>query len=48
VPTLRIDYQRARRLFELEMGAEIGQSGLGTQSNDSLRYFLGLGYRVGF
>ena len=48
LPALRIDYQRERRLFELELGAELGHRDRIDQAEDSQRYFLGLGYRIGF
>jgi hypothetical protein len=48
VPSLRVDFQRNRKLFELEAGAELGDGAQSTQSSGSRRYFVGVGYRFGF
>ena len=48
VPTLRLDLQRPRALFECEVGAEIGRRTLDTSSENSTRYYFSLGYRLNF
>ncbi len=48
VPTLRIDWQGARMLFELETGAELGRRTLGASREDTTRYYLSVGYRMNF
>jgi hypothetical protein len=49
IPSLRIDYQRNHTLFELEMAAELGSRDQASQPDDeSRRYFIGMGYRIGF
>jgi hypothetical protein len=47
-PTLRLDLQQPRTLFECELGAEIGHRTLGTSKEDMTRYYFSLGYRVNF
>jgi hypothetical protein len=48
IPSLRIDYQRNHTLFELEMAAELGSRDQASQPDESRRYFIGMGYRIGF
>ncbi len=48
VPTLRIDLQQARTLFECELGAELGRRTLGESQENTTRYYFSLGYRVNF
>ncbi len=47
-PTLRLDLQRTRTLFECEVGAEIGRRALGQSQENSTRYYFSLGYRLNF
>jgi hypothetical protein len=47
-PTLRLDLQRARMLFESEVGAEIGRRSLNESRENTTRYSFSLGYRVNF
>jgi tetratricopeptide (TPR) repeat protein len=47
-PTLRLDLQQSRTLFECELGTEIGHRTLGTSKEDTTRYYFSLGYRVNF
>jgi len=48
VPTLRLDLQRTRALFECELGAEIGRRTLGEAQENTTRYYFSLGYRLNF
>lgn len=48
VPTLRLELQRSRVLFECELGAEMGRRTLATASEDTTRYYFSLGYRLNF
>jgi sporulation related protein len=47
-PTLRLDLQRTRALFEAELGAEIGRRTLGDSRENTTRYYFSLGYRLNF
>jgi tetratricopeptide (TPR) repeat protein len=47
-PSLRLDYQRDRRMFEFEFGYQIGRNELSLQSSETRGYFVNLGYRYGF
>jgi hypothetical protein len=47
-PTLRVDYQRGRSLFEMEGGEEISRSTPAPVTGDTRRRYFMLGYRVGF
>ncbi len=47
-PTLRLDLQEARALFECELGTEIGHRTLDQSKEDTTRYYFSLGYRVNF
>jgi len=47
-PTLRLDLQRARTLFECELGAEIGRRTLSESQENTTRYYFSLGYRLNF
>jgi tetratricopeptide (TPR) repeat protein len=47
-PSMRLDYQRDRRMFELEFGYQIGRNELSLQSSETRGYFLDIGYRYGF
>lgn len=47
-PSLRLEYLRARTMFELDLGAERGSADRATGSESSDRYYLGMGYRISF
>jgi len=47
-PTLRLDWQRQRALFECELGAERGRRTLDQSQEDTTRYYFSLGYRLNF
>jgi hypothetical protein len=47
-PSLRLDYQRERRMFEFEFGYQIGRNELTLQPSETRGYFLDIGYRYGF
>jgi tetratricopeptide (TPR) repeat protein len=47
-PTLRLDLQRTRMLFECELGAEIGRRALAQSQENTTRYYFSLGYRLNF
>lgn len=47
-PSLRLDYQRDRRMFEFEFGYQIGRNELSLQPGETRGYFVNLGYRYGF
>jgi len=48
VPTVRLELQRTRTMFELEVGAEIGRRDFGSFQENSTRYYFSLGYRMNF
>jgi tetratricopeptide (TPR) repeat protein len=48
VPTLRLELQRSRTLFEFEAGAEIGRRDFGGFKENTTRYYFSLGYRLNF
>jgi tetratricopeptide (TPR) repeat protein len=47
-PTLRLDLQRTRALFECELGAEMGRRALDQSRENTTRYYFSLGYRLNF
>jgi tetratricopeptide (TPR) repeat protein len=47
-PTLRLDLQTRRVLFELEGGAEFGRRDLAGSIENTTRYYFSLGYRMNF
>jgi len=47
-PSLRLDYQRDRRMFEFEVGYQIGRNELSLQPIETRGYYVNLGYRYGF
>ena len=47
-PTMRLDLQRARALFECELGAERGRRALDQSQENTTRYYFSLGYRLNF
>jgi hypothetical protein len=48
VPTVRLELQRTRTMFELEVGAEIGRRDFGSFEENTTRYYFSLGYRMNF
>ena len=48
VPSLRLDLQRSRALFECEFGSEIGRRTLDQSQENTTRYYFSLGYRLSF
>jgi tetratricopeptide (TPR) repeat protein len=48
IPTLRLELQHTRTLFELEAGAELGRRDFGGFQENTTRYYFSLGYRMNF
>jgi hypothetical protein len=48
VPSALLDYQRDRRLLQLELGGQIGKRDASQQSQKLARYYASLAYRIGF
>ena len=56
IPSLLIEYQRGRGLFQLDMGGELGkrqallqlQNGAFVQTQNTTRYYVSLSYRIDF
>lgn len=48
LPSLLVDYQRGRRLLQLEVGGQNGKRDALQQSETTHRYYLSLAYRIGF
>jgi hypothetical protein len=47
-PSLLVDYQRARRLLQFEVGGQLGKRDASLQTQNTKRYYLSLSYRIGF
>lgn len=47
-PSVRLDMQRGRSLFECELGAELARRALGSSLSTTTRYYFSLGYRLNF
>jgi hypothetical protein len=47
-PSLLVDYQRARRLLQLEIGGQLGKRDASLQTQNTKRYYVSLSYRLGF
>jgi hypothetical protein len=48
VPSALLDYQRGRKLLQLEIGGQIGKRDNQVQTQNTKRYYVSLAYRIGF
>jgi hypothetical protein len=48
LPSVLLDYQRARRLLQLEAGGQVGKRNATLQTQKTTRYYVSLSYRIGF
>src|SRR5207237_8699620 len=56
IPSLLLDYQRGNKLFQLDMGGELGkreallqlQNGAFVQTQNTTRYYISVSYRISF
>jgi tetratricopeptide (TPR) repeat protein len=48
VPSMLIDYQRDRRLLQLEFGGELGKRDTLLQTQNTKRYYVSMAYRISF
>jgi len=48
IPSMLIDYQRERKLLQLEFGGELGKRDLQLQSQNMKRYYVSMAYRISF
>ena len=56
IPSLLLDYQRGNKLFQLDMGGELGkreaflllQNGTFVQTQNTTRYYVSVAYRISF
>ena len=56
IPSLLLDYQRGRNLFQLDVGGELGkreallqlQNGAFVQTQNTTRYYVSVSYRIDF
>jgi hypothetical protein len=48
VPSLLLDYQRGRKLVQLEAGGQVGKRDALLQTQKLSRYYVSLAYRIGF
>jgi len=48
LPSLLLDYQRGRRLLQFEVGGQTGKRDATAQTENTRRYYVSLGYRIGF
>jgi len=48
LPSLLIDYQRGRKLFQLEVGGQTGRRNAIDQTENTRRYYVSAAYRISF
>jgi hypothetical protein len=48
LPSLLIDYQRGRKLFQLEFGGQTGRRNTTQQTENTRRYYVSAAYRISF
>jgi hypothetical protein len=48
LPSALLDYQRGRRLLQLEAGGQLGKRDAAVQTQKTTRYYVSLSYRIGF
>ena len=56
IPSMLLDYQRGNKLFQLDMGGELGkreaflqlQNGTFVQTQNTTRYYISVSYRISF
>jgi hypothetical protein len=48
LPSVLLDYQRGRNLVQFEAGGQLGKRSTDVQSQKMTRYYVSLGYRIGF
>jgi len=48
IPSALLDYQRGRRLLQLEAGGQVGTRDATLQTQKTTRYYVSLAYRIGF
>jgi hypothetical protein len=48
LPSMLLDYQRGRNLVQFELGGQLGKRDAAVQSQKTTRYYISLGYRIGF
>ena len=48
LPSALLDYQRGRRLLQIEAGGQIGKRDAAVQTQNTKRYYVSLAYRIGF
>jgi tetratricopeptide (TPR) repeat protein len=48
LPSLLIDYQRGRKLFQLEVGGQTGKRNAVLQTENTRRYYVSAAYRISF
>lgn len=48
LPSVLLDYQRGRALVQLEVGGESGKRDVTQQTENTRRYYVNIGYRIGF
>ena len=56
IPSMLLDYQRGNKLFQLDMGGELGkreaflqlQNGAFVQTQNTTRYYISVSYRISF
>jgi hypothetical protein len=48
VPSALLDYQRGRKLLQLEIGGQLGKRDNQVQTQNTKRYYVSLAYRIGF
>jgi tetratricopeptide (TPR) repeat protein len=48
IPSVLLDYQRARKLLQFEAGGQLGKRDAQLQSQNTKRYYVSLSYRISF
>jgi hypothetical protein len=48
LPSLLLDYQRGRKLFQLEVGGQTGRRNALQQTENTRRYYVSAAYRISF
>ena len=48
LPSLLLDYQRGRKLLQLEVGGQTGKRSATQQTENTRRYYVSAAYRISF
>ena len=48
IPSVLVDYQRARKLLQFEVGGQLGKRDATLQLQNTKRYYVSLSYRISF